>query len=532
MKINTASLCFVLSVAYQQQSAFAATCGDGQRGDGICPQSSYCCSEWGWCGSGPLYCPSDPQPTSTPVVPQPTTASPLPPTVPTSNTDDTRMIAYLGNWHSCPTAAQLAQYTHIVVAFAVSYTWAPGKNSCSPTCEIATPPICNNNANPDLLAELKAQGKQIIVSFGGAGMGGSWAGDQNDCWEYCYGRETQVVNRLTEIVNELDADGIDIDYEYFYEDYQNGSGFSKGAEAQNFLSQITVGLRNSLPSNAIVTHAPMDVDLEPHTAYFQLLKEISHTLDFIMPQYYNGVTRPILDGVDGSGNGALSALSHYNILVNEFFGGDATRMVFGFCIDDCSATNSNASGDQAAQVMIDLASSFSCHGGAFFWVAEDDREGSWSSVVNQAMTVTTACGSTTNAPVTVISGAPTMAPTLAPTSAPTKVTIATPAPTDPPTPAPTEAVVVTGSPTKNPTAAPTKNPTKAPTDNNGSDEPCCPPGYSGLLAFDECLQHYHCSDGQVIGNIPTYCPAGTLFDNNMQLCNWAMQVSCLGNAIC
>ena len=44
-------------------------------------------------------------------------------------------------------------------------------------------------------------------------MGGSWAGDQNDCWEYCYGREQQVVQRLTEIVAELGADGIDIDYE-------------------------------------------------------------------------------------------------------------------------------------------------------------------------------------------------------------------------------------------------------------------------------------------------------------------------------
>lgn len=464
------------------------------------------------------------------------------------------MIAYLGNWHSCPTASQLAQYTHIVVAFAVSYSWAPGKNSCSSTCEIATPPICNNNANSDLLAELKAQGKKIIVSFGGAGMGGSWAGDQNDCWDYCYGRETEVVSRLTEIVEELDADGIDIDYEYFYEDNQNGSGFTKGAEAQNFLSQITVGLRDSLPTDSIVTHAPMDVDLEPHTAYFQLLKEISYTLDFIMPQYYNGVTRPILDGVDGSGNGATSALSHYNTLANEFFGGDATRMVFGFCINDCSATNSNANGDQAAQVMIDLSSSHNCHGGAFFWVAEDDREGSWSSVVNQAIAVSTACDSNTQAPVVAISRAPTKAPTPSPTAAPTpapsspaptKSTIVTSTPTKSPTNAPTKAtaspatnqpskgpVIVTELPTRHPTAVPTKSPTKAPTDNNGAEEPCCPPGYTGLLAFNDCLEHYHCSDGQVVGASPMHCPAGTLFDNNLQVCNWAMQVSCLGNAIC
>jgi hypothetical protein len=33
------------------------------------------------------------------------------------------MIAYLGNWQSRPTADQLAQSTHIVVAFTVSYRW-------------------------------------------------------------------------------------------------------------------------------------------------------------------------------------------------------------------------------------------------------------------------------------------------------------------------------------------------------------------------------------------------------------------------
>ena len=61
------------------------------------------------------------------VVAIPATAPPsvvLAPTVPVSwRGDDTRMIAYLGNWQSRPTADQLAQSTHIVVAFTVSYRW-------------------------------------------------------------------------------------------------------------------------------------------------------------------------------------------------------------------------------------------------------------------------------------------------------------------------------------------------------------------------------------------------------------------------
>jgi len=442
------------------------------------------------------------------------------------------MIAYLGNWQACPTAEQLAQYTHIVIAFAVSYTWAPSKNNCSPTCQITTPPICGNSANPGLLNQLKAQGKKIIVSFGGAGMGGSWAGDQNNCWENCYGRETQVVDRLTEIVNELDADGVDIDYEYFYEDNQNGSGFSKGVQAQNFLTQVTVGLRNSLHSGAEITHAPMDVDLEPHKAYFQLLKDISHTLDFIMPQYYNGITRPILDGLDGSGVGSTSALIHYTSIVNEFFGGDATKIVFGFCINDCSGTSSNANGNQAAQVMIDLSDSYGCNGGAFFWVADDDRTGSWSTTVNRAIASSTSCSGTSHG-----TPSPTVAPvTPSPTDAPQ-----TPSPTDAPqTPAPTESPVTPAPGTPAPTTAvpeTTHAPsTPAPTSISttsapGPTGPCCPHGFTGLLAYNECTEFYHCSSGKVVAS-PISCQVGLLFDNNYQYCNWAMQVDCLGDTIC
>ena len=185
---------------------------------------------------------------------------------------DNRMIAYVGNWQTCPSAEQLSQYTHIVIAFAVTYTWDPTKNICSATCEIADPPICNNAPNPALVQAMHDAGKKVILSFGGAGMGGSWAGDVNDCWEDCFGRETQVVNRLTQIVQDNNYDGIDIDYEYFYEDNQNGSGFTRGAEAINFLQTITTGLRTSLGPNAIITHAPMDADLIAGTAYYTMLQ--------------------------------------------------------------------------------------------------------------------------------------------------------------------------------------------------------------------------------------------------------------------
>ena len=32
------------------------TCGNGQVGNGICPNEGECCSEWGWCGTDPEHC--------------------------------------------------------------------------------------------------------------------------------------------------------------------------------------------------------------------------------------------------------------------------------------------------------------------------------------------------------------------------------------------------------------------------------------------------------------------------------------------
>merc|ERR1711907_112281 len=345
--------------------------------------------------------------------------------------DTERLIAYLGNWHGCPTDEQMAQYTHVVIAFAVSYTWSPGKNVCSETCEIATPAVCGNSARPDLIQKWKDAGKKVILSFGGAGMGGSWAGDVNDCWDYCFGREAQVVGRLTDIGNEMGLDGVDIDYEYFYEDNQNGLGFTKGAEAQKFLKDVTIGLRNSMPTGSELTHAPMEPDMEPGKAYFNVLKEVASSLDFLMPQYCNGYVRSY-DNFPG-------ALSHFTTIANEMFNGDATKIVYGFCINDCGTFNLD--GYQSAEVMEQLSETYPCNGGAFFWVANDDVNGEWSKPMQAQLALDsnncsdreeertdTPVVTPTNAPVVD----PTNAPVVDPTAAPTTLPPVPPNPTSPP----------------------------------------------------------------------------------------------------
>jgi len=97
----------------------------------------------------------------------------------------------------------------------------------------------------------------------------------NDCWDYCYGKEEYVIDQLTTIVNAQNFDGIDIDYEYFYSD----------SAAQEFLATVTTGLKSALPAGSLVTHAPMDGHLLQSTEYYQVLKTLASSLDFIMPQY-------------------------------------------------------------------------------------------------------------------------------------------------------------------------------------------------------------------------------------------------------
>ncbi|KAL3779785.1 hypothetical protein ACHAW5_005612 [Stephanodiscus triporus] len=367
---------------------------------------TYCCSQWGYCGTGAAYCgtccqngpcTSGPSPTSPPPPPpSPPSPSPPPPSPPSgfnynaNHGEDSRLVAYVGNWQACPTPSQYDAYTHLVIAFAVSYTWAPTKNNCDQQCAIAsTVPICNNLNNQALVDTWRAAGKKVILSFGGAGMGGSWSGDQNNCWDYCFGKEEQLATNLVSIINNQKFDGIDIDYEYCYD--INGSQAGRcpqrsasytDLKAQTFLDSLTSKLRVKLDALQVtngynrgryeLTHAPMDSDLTPSTSkYFQILKARRADLDFLLPQFYNGVTKAHVDGFGGSGAGAMSAASLFSSLANDLFNMEPNKVVFGFCVSDCSATGSNANAAQAVKVMSDLKiynnGQFSCNGGAFFW---------------------------------------------------------------------------------------------------------------------------------------------------------------------
>lgn len=168
----------------------------------------------------------------------------------------------------------------------------------------------------------------------------SIAGDNNNCWDYCFGREEELSTSLVNIISNQKFDGIDIDYEYCYDVAGKQAGrcaqrtnLYSDSNAQTFLDKLTSKTRLKLDalqfSNGYnrgryeITHAPMDSDLVPSNGfdsqYFQILHNRRADLDFLMPQFYNGVTRPAIDGVDGTGAGSISAAAMFSTLSNDLF---------------------------------------------------------------------------------------------------------------------------------------------------------------------------------------------------------------------
>lgn len=72
------------------------------------------------------------------------------------------------------------------------------------------------------------------------------------------------------------------------------------------------------------------------------------------------MTRPAIDGYENAGTGQMAAKEHYDTLVEALFQGDTTKIVFGFCISDCSFTGSNANPGQAAAVIRSIGEAVYC----------------------------------------------------------------------------------------------------------------------------------------------------------------------------
>jgi len=196
---------------------------------------------------------------------------------------------------------------------------------------------------------------------------------------------------------------------------------------------------HSFYTHTHIIDAPMDTDLVTDSPYYQILKTHRDKLNFLMPQFYNGITKPI-NGFTSALAGRPSLDQVYSNLANDMFQNDPQKIVFGFCIADCGGTGSNTNAAQAVTVLQQVKDhnngEFACNGGAFFWVVSDDVNGAWSDLVYDEVSQTAGCSSsevtttlappsTTDITSTVVSSTTTVDTTQGTTSQTTQGTTAT-----------------------------------------------------------------------------------------------------------
>jgi len=246
--------------------------------------------------------------------------------------ESNRIAGYWEDWGSKPQASALQNYTHILLAF---------YESENKDCTLST-------FDASLVASFHSAGVKVLGSVGGWSM--------NNWWKDC--TVDSLVSQLSNAVTSVGLDGIDIDYEV---DPPNAS----------YVVNLTNSLRAKLGTGKLLTHVPENNQMVKNGTYWNIIAQVKNEIDFIMVQYYNDNPNPLTDP-----NGAIS---HYETIVTDLFGGDATKVVFGFCITECKGYNMD--GQQAANITKSLLAKYpTTFGGIMDWAENSgDINGAWSA---------------------------------------------------------------------------------------------------------------------------------------------------------
>jgi len=161
---------------------------------------------------------------------------------------------------------------HFILSFAIDYTMS--SSSPSPTNGQFNVYWDTDNLTPSAVSVIKNQQSNVKValSLGGDSVGGSSAyfnPSSVDSWV------SNAVSSLTDIINQYNLDGIDIDYEHFQAD-------------PNTFAECIGKLITTLKNNGVISFAsiaPYDDD-EVQSHYKALWKSYSQVIDYVNFQFY------------------------------------------------------------------------------------------------------------------------------------------------------------------------------------------------------------------------------------------------------
>ncbi|MBV8362849.1 MAG: polysaccharide lyase family 7 protein, partial [Deltaproteobacteria bacterium] len=226
---------------------------------------------------------------------------------------------------------------------------------------------------------LQSAGKNVLISFGGATFPSpayqSYAQDVNG-----------LVGQIVNFVTSYGFNGVDIDYE-------DDAGFTGTYDGIGFLSALTNGLAQALPSGQnIITHAPQTPYWDPNwnndpngAPYTQIWQQVGNQIAWINNQFYNN---PDYD------QDAATKVSWYNN-VAAIIG--AQNLLAGALVGDPALIGTTDEGyitldDMINNVINPLIGTFgSQFGGVMGWEFADDgpptydQSGAWANGIGQAL---------------------------------------------------------------------------------------------------------------------------------------------------
>ncbi|CAI9778787.1 unnamed protein product [Fraxinus pennsylvanica] len=160
---------------------------------------------------------------------------------------------------------------HFILSFAIDYTTS---SSASPTNGKFNIFWDTDNLTPSQVAAIKSKNSNVKValSLGGDSVGGGSAyfnPSSVNSWL------SNAVSSLTDIIQEYNLDGIDIDYEHFQTD-------------PDTFTQCIGQLISTLKKNSVISFAsiaPFD-DNQVQSHYMALWKSYGHVIDYVNFQFY------------------------------------------------------------------------------------------------------------------------------------------------------------------------------------------------------------------------------------------------------
>ena len=224
---------------------------------------------------------------------------------------------------------------------------------------------------------LQSAGKNVLISVGGeVKTDPASTGWTSAKYKTCSGKVPGLVEQIVSWVESTGADGVDIDFE----DSDAFTG-KAGYDGITFLSELTSGLHQALPSGSIITHAPQtpywDKNSLYKAAYCNLDSQVGSSIAWYNNQFYNN---PRYD------KDAATKVASYLMVAEEI---GPTKLLMGVSIGNDEGAISLD--DMTQNVITPLQAQFPPtpqsieFGGVMTWEFAFDIGGTWANGIAQTL---------------------------------------------------------------------------------------------------------------------------------------------------